>query len=156
VWVIGWQQYLVCHVTIFLEIYTNIEIWTFQGHSEETWGLCVHPSKPLFVTCGYDKMLCLWNSEDKSLVWAKQLEVCNKLNKFVCMDSMVISIAFSPTICIWPWTCHLACGFKPWQSTVGNAVAGERRLIGVAIFPKGGQTKKDCFLAMFPEGWQSR
>ncbi|CAB4008191.1 echinoderm microtubule-associated -like 2 isoform X3, partial [Paramuricea clavata] len=45
-----------------------------KGHSEETWGLCVHPSKPLFVTCGYDKMLCLWNSEDKSLVWAKQLE----------------------------------------------------------------------------------
>ena len=45
-----------------------------KGHSEETWGLCVHPSKPLFVTCGYDKMLYLWNSEDNSLVWVKQLE----------------------------------------------------------------------------------
>ena len=40
----------------------------------------MHPSKPLFVTCGYDKMLFLWNSEEKSLVWGKQLEVGKYLN----------------------------------------------------------------------------
>lgn len=44
-----------------------------KGHFEETWGLCVHPSRPLFATCGYDKNLFLWNSEEKSIVWNKQL-----------------------------------------------------------------------------------
>ena len=74
-----------------------------KGHSEETWGLCVHPSKPVFVTCGYDKMLYLWNSEDKSLVWVKQLEdelqavgfhpngnilaVATRNNKFLVLDA---------------------------------------------------------------------
>lgn len=44
-----------------------------KGHFEELWGLCPHPSRPVFVTCGYDKNLFLWNSEDKSLIWNKVL-----------------------------------------------------------------------------------
>ncbi|XP_046859210.1 echinoderm microtubule-associated protein-like 2 [Xenia sp. Carnegie-2017] len=45
-----------------------------QGHSEETWGLCVHPTKPVYVTCGYDKMLYMWSAETRCLLWSKQLE----------------------------------------------------------------------------------
>uniref|UniRef100_A0A6Q2Y6X8 HELP domain-containing protein n=1 Tax=Esox lucius TaxID=8010 RepID=A0A6Q2Y6X8_ESOLU len=33
-----------------------------QGHTDELWGLAVHPSKPHFLTCGHDKHVSLWDS----------------------------------------------------------------------------------------------
>ncbi|XP_072313232.1 echinoderm microtubule-associated protein-like 1 isoform X5 [Eucyclogobius newberryi] len=45
-----------------------------QGHVDELWGLAAHPSKPHFLTCGYDRLVCLWDSSSHQLIWAKTLE----------------------------------------------------------------------------------
>lgn len=47
-----------------------------QGHTDEMWGLAVHPWKPHFLTCGYDRHVCLWDSSTHQLIWAKSMEVC--------------------------------------------------------------------------------
>uniref|UniRef100_A0AAX7TT02 EMAP like 4 n=1 Tax=Astatotilapia calliptera TaxID=8154 RepID=A0AAX7TT02_ASTCA len=41
-----------------------------QGHTDELWGLAAHPSKDLFLTCAQDRLVCLWNSSDHSLLWS--------------------------------------------------------------------------------------
>lgn len=46
-----------------------------QGHTDELWGLAVHPWKPQFLTCGYDRQVCLWDSSMRQLIWTKSLEV---------------------------------------------------------------------------------
>ncbi|KAM9842423.1 echinoderm microtubule-associated protein-like 1 isoform 2-T2 [Aulostomus maculatus] len=45
-----------------------------QGHTDELWGLAVHPSKPQFLTCGYDRQVCLWDSSSHQLIWSKNME----------------------------------------------------------------------------------
>ncbi|KAM8915149.1 echinoderm microtubule-associated protein-like 1 isoform 7-T7 [Spinachia spinachia] len=45
-----------------------------QGHTDELWGLAVHPWKPQFVTCGYDRQVCLWDSSSHQLIWTKSME----------------------------------------------------------------------------------
>ncbi|XP_017158108.1 echinoderm microtubule-associated protein-like 1 isoform X10 [Poecilia reticulata] len=45
-----------------------------QGHTDELWGLAVHPWKPQFLTCGYDRQVCLWDSSTHQLIWTKTLE----------------------------------------------------------------------------------
>lgn len=45
-----------------------------QGHTDELWGLAVHPWKPQFLTCGYDRQVCLWDSSSHQLVWTKSME----------------------------------------------------------------------------------
>uniref|UniRef100_A0A3P9KMC7 EMAP like 1 n=1 Tax=Oryzias latipes TaxID=8090 RepID=A0A3P9KMC7_ORYLA len=42
-----------------------------QGHTDELWGLAVHPCKPQFLTCGYDRQVCLWDSSSHQLIWTK-------------------------------------------------------------------------------------
>ncbi|XP_062296954.1 echinoderm microtubule-associated protein-like 1 isoform X1 [Scomber scombrus] len=45
-----------------------------QGHTDELWGLAVHPCKPHFLTCGYDRQVCLWDSSSHQLIWSKNME----------------------------------------------------------------------------------
>ncbi|PIO16683.1 hypothetical protein AB205_0108340, partial [Aquarana catesbeiana] len=45
-----------------------------QGHTDELWGLCCHPSLDLFLTCGHDKQVHLWNSKEHQPVWSTTLE----------------------------------------------------------------------------------
>ncbi|XP_023684063.2 echinoderm microtubule-associated protein-like 1 isoform X2 [Paramormyrops kingsleyae] len=45
-----------------------------QGHTDELWGLAVHPSEPQFLTCGHDKHVSLWNSSTHQPVWTKTME----------------------------------------------------------------------------------
>ncbi|XP_068106203.1 echinoderm microtubule-associated protein-like 2 isoform X3 [Hyperolius riggenbachi] len=45
-----------------------------QGHTDELWGLCSHPSQDLFLTCGHDKLVHLWNSKEHQPVWTTTLE----------------------------------------------------------------------------------
>ncbi|XP_054469823.1 echinoderm microtubule-associated protein-like 1 isoform X3 [Anoplopoma fimbria] len=45
-----------------------------QGHTDELWGLAVHPWKPQFLTCGYDRQVCLWDSSSHQLIWTKSME----------------------------------------------------------------------------------
>uniref|UniRef100_A0A8C6ME53 EMAP like 1 n=1 Tax=Nothobranchius furzeri TaxID=105023 RepID=A0A8C6ME53_NOTFU len=44
------------------------------GHVDELWGLAVHPLKSQFLTCGYDRQVCLWDSNTHQLIWTKSLE----------------------------------------------------------------------------------
>ncbi|XP_070622263.1 echinoderm microtubule-associated protein-like 3 isoform X1 [Erythrolamprus reginae] len=45
-----------------------------QGHTDELWGLGTHPSRNLFVTCGYDKQLCLWDGSEHMMAWSLTIE----------------------------------------------------------------------------------
>uniref|UniRef100_A0A3Q4GZA9 EMAP like 1 n=1 Tax=Neolamprologus brichardi TaxID=32507 RepID=A0A3Q4GZA9_NEOBR len=45
-----------------------------QGHTDELWGLAIHPWRPQFLTCGYDRQVCLWDSSSHQLIWSKSLE----------------------------------------------------------------------------------
>ncbi|XP_050988788.1 echinoderm microtubule-associated protein-like 1 isoform X6 [Labeo rohita] len=45
-----------------------------QGHTDELWGLTVHPVKHQFLTCGHDKHVCLWDSASHQPIWTKTLE----------------------------------------------------------------------------------
>ncbi|XP_066530096.1 echinoderm microtubule-associated protein-like 1 isoform X2 [Hoplias malabaricus] len=45
-----------------------------QGHTDELWGLAVHPHKQQFLTCGHDKLVCLWDSDTHQPFWTKTLE----------------------------------------------------------------------------------
>ncbi|XP_063040527.1 echinoderm microtubule-associated protein-like 1 isoform X2 [Engraulis encrasicolus] len=45
-----------------------------QGHTDELWGLAIHPLKQHFLTCGYDKHVCLWDSASHQPIWTKTME----------------------------------------------------------------------------------
>ncbi|KAL1787890.1 echinoderm microtubule-associated protein-like 3 isoform X2 [Sigmodon hispidus] len=45
-----------------------------QGHTDELWGLCTHPSQNRFLTCGHDRQLCLWDGESHALAWSMDLK----------------------------------------------------------------------------------
>ncbi|XP_029982643.1 echinoderm microtubule-associated protein-like 1 isoform X3 [Sphaeramia orbicularis] len=45
-----------------------------QGHTDELWGLAVHPWKSQVLTCGYDRQVCLWDSSTHQLIWTKNIE----------------------------------------------------------------------------------
>ncbi|XP_072545781.1 echinoderm microtubule-associated protein-like 1 isoform X3 [Salminus brasiliensis] len=45
-----------------------------QGHTDELWGLAVHPLKHQFLTCGHDKLVCLWDSDTHQPLWTKTME----------------------------------------------------------------------------------
>ncbi|XP_077477181.1 echinoderm microtubule-associated protein-like 1 isoform X2 [Stigmatopora argus] len=45
-----------------------------QGHTDELWGLAAHPCKPHFLTCGYDRQICLWDSSSHQFIWSKHME----------------------------------------------------------------------------------
>lgn len=43
------------------------------GHTDELWGLSVHPEANRFVTGGFDHMLKMWNAETHNLIWSEDL-----------------------------------------------------------------------------------
>ncbi|XP_068116662.1 echinoderm microtubule-associated protein-like 3 isoform X2 [Hyperolius riggenbachi] len=45
-----------------------------QGHTDELWGLATHPYQNIFMTCGHDKQLCIWNGSSHTLSWSCILE----------------------------------------------------------------------------------
>ncbi|XP_053503201.1 echinoderm microtubule-associated protein-like 2 isoform X2 [Ictalurus furcatus] len=45
-----------------------------QGHTDELWGLDVHPSTKQFVTCGQDKQVYLWDVTSHQPLWNKTIE----------------------------------------------------------------------------------
>ncbi|TRY59684.1 hypothetical protein DNTS_027417 [Danionella cerebrum] len=45
-----------------------------QGHTDEFWGLSVHPLKHQFLTCGLDKHVSLWDARSHQPLWTKTLE----------------------------------------------------------------------------------
>ncbi|KAM9187429.1 echinoderm microtubule-associated protein-like 4 [Dugong dugon] len=45
-----------------------------QGHTDELWGLATHPFKDLLLTCAQDRQVCMWNSVEHRLEWARLLD----------------------------------------------------------------------------------
>lgn len=46
-----------------------------SGHSDELWGLAVHPQRHQFLTGCYDKTLILWDALTHSAIWTKEINV---------------------------------------------------------------------------------
>lgn len=81
-----------------------------EGHCQDLRGLAAHPSFPMFVTAGNDKIVRLWNAADRRVVWTN-----NKL------ASALQAAAFHPD------GSSVAVGFKKggWMllnSTTGNVI----------------------------------
>lgn len=45
-----------------------------DGHTDELWGLDVHPESDRFITGAFDHVLKLWNAETHSLEWSEDLK----------------------------------------------------------------------------------
>ncbi|XP_068440871.1 echinoderm microtubule-associated protein-like 2 isoform X2 [Clinocottus analis] len=45
-----------------------------QGHTDELWGLDVHPSMEQFVTCSQDRLVHLWDTNSHQPLWSKTIE----------------------------------------------------------------------------------
>ncbi|XP_013399114.1 echinoderm microtubule-associated protein-like 2 isoform X2 [Lingula anatina] len=45
-----------------------------QGHSDELWGIAVHPHNGQILTCAYDKHVYMWDPQTHALLWSKQLQ----------------------------------------------------------------------------------
>ncbi|XP_046904942.1 echinoderm microtubule-associated protein-like 3 isoform X1 [Hypomesus transpacificus] len=65
-----------------------------QGHMDEMWGLATHPSQNTFFTCGHDKQVCLWNTEEHKLDWCTTLEEYGLCADF-CPNGAVVSVGLS-------------------------------------------------------------
>uniref|UniRef100_A0A8C9ZF39 EMAP like 3 n=1 Tax=Sander lucioperca TaxID=283035 RepID=A0A8C9ZF39_SANLU len=65
-----------------------------QGHVDEMWGLATHPSQSIFITCGHDRQVCLWNAEEHKLDWCITLEDYGLCAGF-CPNGSVVSVGLS-------------------------------------------------------------
>ncbi|XP_028988915.1 echinoderm microtubule-associated protein-like 3 isoform X1 [Betta splendens] len=65
-----------------------------QGHVDEMWGLATHPSQSIFITCGHDRQVCLWNTEEHKLDWCITLEEYGLCAGF-CPNGSVVSVGLS-------------------------------------------------------------
>ncbi|XP_069374524.1 echinoderm microtubule-associated protein-like 3 isoform X1 [Paralichthys olivaceus] len=65
-----------------------------QGHVDEMWGLATHPSQSIFLTCGHDRQVCLWNTEEHKLDWCISLEEYGLCADF-CPNGSVVSVGLS-------------------------------------------------------------
>lgn len=65
-----------------------------QGHLDEMWGLATHPSVNIFLTCGHDRQVCLWNTEEHKLDWGITLEEYGLCADF-CPVGSVVSVGLS-------------------------------------------------------------
>uniref|UniRef100_A0A6Q2Z1H9 Uncharacterized protein n=1 Tax=Esox lucius TaxID=8010 RepID=A0A6Q2Z1H9_ESOLU len=65
-----------------------------QGHVDEMWGLATHPSQDVFLTCGHDRLVCVWNTEEHKLDWCTTLEEYGLCADF-CPNGDVVSVGLS-------------------------------------------------------------
>uniref|UniRef100_A0A8C7TCP0 EMAP like 3 n=1 Tax=Oncorhynchus mykiss TaxID=8022 RepID=A0A8C7TCP0_ONCMY len=65
-----------------------------QGHVDEMWGLATHPSQDVFLTCGHDRQVCVWNTAEHKLDWCTTLEEYGLCADF-CPNGAVVSVGLS-------------------------------------------------------------
>ncbi|KAK5876199.1 hypothetical protein CesoFtcFv8_027194 [Champsocephalus esox] len=65
-----------------------------QGHVDEMWGLATHPSQNIFLTCGHDRQVCVWNTEEHKLDWCITLEEYGLCADF-CPNGSVVSVGLN-------------------------------------------------------------
>uniref|UniRef100_A0A8C5GED4 EML-like second beta-propeller domain-containing protein n=1 Tax=Gouania willdenowi TaxID=441366 RepID=A0A8C5GED4_GOUWI len=61
----------IVHIS-FCAIFTLL--YSISGHTDELWGLATHPFKDVFLTCAQDRLMCLWNATEHTLIWSRLLE----------------------------------------------------------------------------------
>lgn len=66
---VGTTKNCILQGTIMLGFQTVV-----QGHTEELWGLAVHPNQNQFVTCGQDGCVHLWDTLSHSVVWSLDIQ----------------------------------------------------------------------------------
>ncbi|TRY87572.1 hypothetical protein DNTS_027013 [Danionella cerebrum] len=71
-----------------------LQVLNSQGHVDEMWGLATHPTKNIFLTCGNDRQVCVWNAEDHKLDWCSTLEESGLCADF-CPNGAVVSVGLS-------------------------------------------------------------
>ncbi|XP_026186854.1 echinoderm microtubule-associated protein-like 3 isoform X2 [Mastacembelus armatus] len=74
--------------------FSNGFVAIVQGHVDEMWGLATHPSQNIFLTCGHDRQVCLWNTEEHKLDWCIILEEYGLCAGF-CPNGSVVSVGLS-------------------------------------------------------------
>uniref|UniRef100_A0A8C1I900 HELP domain-containing protein n=1 Tax=Cyprinus carpio TaxID=7962 RepID=A0A8C1I900_CYPCA len=65
-----------------------------QGHVDEMWGLATHPTQNIFISCGNDRQVCVWNAEDHKLDWCTTLEESGLCADF-SPNGAVVSVGLS-------------------------------------------------------------
>ncbi|XP_052315347.1 echinoderm microtubule-associated protein-like 4 isoform X4 [Oncorhynchus keta] len=83
-----------------------------QGHVDEMWGLATHPSQDVFLTCGHDRQVCVWNTAEHKLDWCTTLEEYGLCADF-CPNGAVVSVGLSTGR---SWQCYADSG----QLSVGG------------------------------------
>uniref|UniRef100_A0A8D3A5C2 EMAP like 3 n=1 Tax=Scophthalmus maximus TaxID=52904 RepID=A0A8D3A5C2_SCOMX len=65
-----------------------------QGHVDEMWGLATHPSQNIFLTCGHDRQVCLWKTEEHKLDWCISLELglCLLSYRWMVLDLLTMEV----------------------------------------------------------------
>uniref|UniRef100_A0A8C2D809 EMAP like 3 n=1 Tax=Cyprinus carpio TaxID=7962 RepID=A0A8C2D809_CYPCA len=64
------------------------------GHVDEMWGLATHPTQNIFISCGNDRQVCVWNAEDHKLDWCTTLEESGLCADF-SPNGAVVSVGLS-------------------------------------------------------------
>ncbi|XP_078356309.1 echinoderm microtubule-associated protein-like 2 isoform X2 [Oculina patagonica] len=108
-----------------------------EGHCQDLRGLATHPSSPMFVTAGSDKIVRLWNAAERRVVWTN-----NKL------ASAIQAAAFHPD------GGSIAIGFKKggWMllnSTTGDAILARKseppeKISEIQFSPDGSHVALGC------------
>lgn len=93
-------------------VVTNIVL--LQGHTDELWGLCTHPSQNRFLTCGHDRQLCLWDGEGHALAWSMDLKV-----ESAALDPPCHTCSYSLTL---PFLLHLEQPVMLWLSAIPTEI----------------------------------
>uniref|UniRef100_A0A671M083 Echinoderm microtubule-associated protein-like 3 n=1 Tax=Sinocyclocheilus anshuiensis TaxID=1608454 RepID=A0A671M083_9TELE len=65
-----------------------------QGHVDEMWGLATHHTQNIFLTCGNDRQVCVWNAEEHKLDWCTTLEESGLCADF-SPNGAVVSVGLS-------------------------------------------------------------
>lgn len=79
------QNQDVCYVMESCHSYSSVFVFFWKGHTDELWGLDVHPTTEQFVTCAQDKQVYLWDTSSHLPLWSKAIEVnVNIWQRFVC------------------------------------------------------------------------
>ncbi|GAB6020327.1 Echinoderm microtubule-associated protein-like 5 [Chamberlinius hualienensis] len=66
---VGTTKNCILQGTVYMGFQTCV-----QGHTEELWGLAIHPNQSQFVTAGQDGYIHLWDTMSHSVVWSYEIK----------------------------------------------------------------------------------
>ena len=67
-----------------------------QGHSDELWGLAMHPTMPVIITAGIDRTLRCWDAESRRPIEGKSLALPYQVHCLaISPDGQHLAIGFA-------------------------------------------------------------